>query len=195
VLSNSPFYIFNLSKGVKKMKNLLLILLFSVFASSASAAIFDGQTLQYQYYFSDLSSPYSNASNGNYVVGGGVEIANIVDGSGTLDLQGDRFVANITDTSWFNTGAFNGFRITDINGTIADFTSFTFGSNTSLSGAPVLTWDANNLWANFSGLTFVPGQFELVVTAAVPEPETYAMLLVGLGLIGFMARRRNNFSV
>ena len=25
----------------------------------------------------------------------------------------------------------------------------------------------------------------------VPEPETYAMLLAGLGLIGFMARRKN----
>jgi hypothetical protein len=27
---------------------------------------------------------------------------------------------------------------------------------------------------------------------AVPEPETYAMLLAGLGLIGFSARRRMN---
>lgn len=26
--------------------------------------------------------------------------------------------------------------------------------------------------------------------AAVPEPETYAMLLAGLGLLGFHARRR-----
>jgi hypothetical protein len=26
--------------------------------------------------------------------------------------------------------------------------------------------------------------------AAVPEPETYAMLLAGLGLVGFMARRK-----
>ncbi len=29
-------------------------------------------------------------------------------------------------------------------------------------------------------------------TSPIPEPETYAMLLVGLGLIGFMARRRKN---
>lgn len=32
-----------------------------------------------------------------------------------------------------------------------------------------------------------PGQF---ILAAVPEPETYAMLLAGLGLIGSIARRR-----
>jgi hypothetical protein len=37
----------------------------------------------------------------------------------------------------------------------------------------------------FDGLT-VDG----VNVAAVPEPETYAMMLAGLGLLGFMARRR-----
>jgi len=30
------------------------------------------------------------------------------------------------------------------------------------------------------------------VVAAIPEPETYAMLLTGLGLMGFVARRRKN---
>lgn len=30
----------------------------------------------------------------------------------------------------------------------------------------------------------------VAVTAAVPEPETYAMLLAGLGMVGFMARRK-----
>ena len=28
------------------------------------------------------------------------------------------------------------------------------------------------------------------VLAAVPEPESYAMMLLGLGLLGFMARRK-----
>ncbi len=30
------------------------------------------------------------------------------------------------------------------------------------------------------------------VTPAIPEPETYAMLLAGLGVVGFMARRRKS---
>jgi PEP-CTERM motif len=33
-------------------------------------------------------------------------------------------------------------------------------------------------------------QFGYASVAAVPEPETYAMLLAGLGLLGFVARRR-----
>lgn len=31
-----------------------------------------------------------------------------------------------------------------------------------------------------------------ITISPVPEPETYAMLVVGLGLLGFSARRRNN---
>jgi PEP-CTERM motif len=33
------------------------------------------------------------------------------------------------------------------------------------------------------------------VAAAVPEPETYAMMLIGLGMVGFTARRRKNNQV
>jgi hypothetical protein len=36
---------------------------------------------------------------------------------------------------------------------------------------------------------------ELSAVAQIPEPETYAMLLVGLGLIGFTARRKKDIEV
>lgn len=45
---------------------------------------------------------------------------------------------------------------------------------------------ASNQWGNYT--TFVAEGAS--PTAAVPEPETYAMLIGGLGLLGFMARRR-----
>ncbi len=39
-------------------------------------------------------------------------------------------------------------------------------------------------------LGFSEGNVQVFVLSAVPEPELYAMLLAGLGLVGFMARRR-----
>lgn len=46
-----------------------------------------------------------------------------------------------------------------------------------------------NFNANISTSSTSPVTYG-VITEAVPEPETYAMLLAGLGLIGFMVRRR-----
>ena len=45
----------------------------------------------------------------------------------------------------------------------------------------------DNVFGLFFSSTFQIGD---VITSPVPEPETYAMMLVGLGLVGFSARRR-----
>ncbi len=41
---------------------------------------------------------------------------------------------------------------------------------------------------------YLGAQNAAVNLAAVPEPETYAMLLVGLGLVGFVVRRRKHYA-
>ena len=170
------------------MKKVILTLVaIVVWASSANAGIFNGHTVQYGYFFPDLSSPSGNADNGNYVVP--TTVVNGFTGIFSLDLQSDGFTANFhADNSW-TAAEFNGFRITDINGTIPDFTSFDVVSNTALSGSPELSFDADNLFVNWQGLSFTSGAVVFSVNA-IPEPEIYAMLAAGLGLMGLVARRR-----
>jgi probable HAF family extracellular repeat protein len=43
-----------------------------------------------------------------------------------------------------------------------------------------------------SAYNTITGQTHAYVLTAVPEPESYAMLLTGLGLLGFVARRRQH---
>ncbi|MDM5178125.1 PEPxxWA-CTERM sorting domain-containing protein [Massilia sp. DJPM01] len=75
------------------------------------------------------------------------------------------------------------------------FDNETLGAGSTSAGS--WTFNALNLFgskANYGNLTIFARDvsktaFE-VPTTPVPEPETYAMLLAGLGLVGFMSRRR-----
>jgi hypothetical protein len=75
------------------------------------------------------------------------------------------------------------------------FDNETIGAGATSNGS--WTFNALNLFgskAGYENLTIFARDvsktaFE-VPTTPVPEPETYAMLLAGLGLVGFMARRR-----
>ena len=52
------------------------------------------------------------------------------------------------------------------------------------------------LFDDVDAITFIPSATtnllldDFVFTLPVPEPESYAMLLAGLGVVGFAARRR-----
>jgi hypothetical protein len=82
-------------------------------------------------------------------------------------------------------------------------------TGTELAGFAGVAADGNqsvgrywNIFAQNSGEFFDTVQFASVdnafetdnhaVLAAVPEPETYAMMLAGIGMMGFMVRRRKN---
>lgn len=57
-------------------------------------------------------------------------------------------------------------------------------------------WQLYTSHSNGYSFAYINGNSLVTLTSIspVPEPETYAMLLIGLGLIGFIARRREDFN-
>ena len=73
------------------------------------------------------------------------------------------------------------------------FTGLSGYSNFSISGAGIFSGVTFTNNTDPAGLRFQNFSYNTVVSP-VPEPQTYAMLLVGLGLIGFMARSKKNYN-
>jgi hypothetical protein len=78
-------------------------------------------------------------------------------------------------------------------GTSSGFTSFSnFAANSGFnSGLNTLEFLVTNLGQSSGNPTGLRVEFSNSVVTAVPEPETYALMLAGLGLIGAVSRRRN----
>lgn len=101
-----------------------------------------------------------------------------------LNLNSDtKYVAYLTSTDLLVTGI----QLSRTQ-TTQDSSGFGIG-NAYLSTIPGQGWQLP-----FGGSGFLSLQYT-AITAPVPEPETYAMLLAGLGLMGAIARRRKNRAV
>lgn len=182
-------------KNTLRLVAVSIVMWFGLGTGAANAGLFDGKTVNYQYYFPDLTTPYSAAANGNYLVSASVEISNVVDGYGTLDFSGDSFIISFAYGSSYSSAPFNGFAISDAISTMDPFVSFNLVSNTGVLGTPVLSFDADHLYVSWQGLNFGGGDLVFIVNSdttisPVPEPETHSMLIVGLGLVGYTLRRR-----
>ncbi|MDL1859771.1 PEP-CTERM sorting domain-containing protein [Betaproteobacteria bacterium PRO7] len=163
------------------------------FGQFANAALLDGNCIEYQYLFPDSGNNWPSADNGLKCVGPGVEVTNIVEGVGTMDIFDDYILIDFTVGSSFTPASFNGFRLRDVTNTIAPFTSVTIDPSTNMIGldASRISFDADNIFVNWQSLGF---SNETIVRlniggGTVPEPASLLLLASGLLAVGAFARK------
>jgi PEP-CTERM motif len=119
-------------------------------------------------------------------------------GVGWVDQQSNGLLgANGVPTATFAAGTYN-YSINiysdflDPNGQISFISAIAAQNSSDPSLSPNLTIDPSITLTNlYSGVTVLSASgYNYSGVAAVPEPETYAMLMAGLGVLGLMARRR-----
>lgn len=104
-------------------------------------------------------------------------------------------ITSVAEGGLINTGLVVGSSATQL-ASGADFAEYTGprSGQATYAGYKTLVSDVGANWVNGGNGAFettVPNVTAFTV-AAVPEPETYALLVAGLGLVGFAARRRQS---
>lgn len=214
---------FNKTMELAALSSLALSLLFAIPSVRAADNTFDSNTFTVDYGVSSsgTGSFISLSSVGTTGSATSVEVPGMsgwaIDTAGnTLSLTWDK----AADFMNFGSPPFIGFRISDTSNQLADITAVsitntaytpsTYGNLVEGFTPSDVTFDANNIYVNLSTSMWhstpmasmgdpFRDKIALAVdfqTAPIPEPETYAMLLAGLGLISVMIRRRgfSNYS-
>ena len=116
----------------------------------------------------------------------GTPSANIIGGTLFLDLSG--FAAEFNGLS-FSLSPDNTTLITAVSEIDSNHYFYTADWSHIVKGGEVFSLTTGLYTTGFNGWTLV-GHLEGVAVTAVPEADTYAMMLVGLSLVGVMVRRR-----
>lgn len=158
-------------------------------ATSANAANFIGQQIKVGWRLPTESSPFvlSVAPSNTFIAGNGVEVeAQLHALRFLVDFGEHDIVFTFLTEALFSADAFNGIYFDTLAGggfSAVDSVSGIAGSRIHNLGSA--------LSVNFSGLRYAAGtKVTINFVPDVPEPASWAMLIVGLGMAGAMLRRR-----
>jgi hypothetical protein len=165
----------------------------------ASSAGLIGDAVDLTWYFPDTSTVVGTS---NVPVGAGVELSCPAGGPGvcagfaapaTIDLDAYTITIDEPGSPGYNVGSFNGFVFSSLDLTEGAIAGIAL--NTNISGLTLgnLSFDAHSVTINLAGLgggNVGGSDYFTISLTPVPEPEIYVMLAAGLGMMGYVARRR-----
>ena len=173
-----------------------IAVLLTCFAAKAEATpLLLGQTLEIGYQFPSIGTTFDSRT---VVVGAGTEWSGVL-GYVDVNVSDTNILFTFLGSNIFTPSSFGGFRFRDSLGLIPTFTSATLNASSNMTGLTQsrVTFDADQIWVNWQGLSFTPATIVSIdITGAAelseaPEPATFALLGTGLALI-FARRRRSN---
>lgn len=177
------------------MKRLILqsALLGSLFANPVSAATFIGDSFEGSYRFPHLQK---STVNGGSAVVSPVAQFTFVTGriNPTATISGSNVLITFQGRGRYKAAEFNGILLKNLSR--SNIGGFVLDPNSTLSGFDQsrLSFTSDSLFFNFEGLSFrAADRISANVTflpGAVPEPATWALMITGLGAVGFSVRRR-----
>jgi hypothetical protein len=168
----------------------LLILLLAPKPSSASTLI--GDVISATYDFPTSASPGAFPITSTFTVGAGIE--GVLGSTSAPNANIDFSASSVTFTyltgiGW-TPGSFNGPEFTVVSGNPFDPIASVVVSGSQVVNASLV---GGVLEINWAGQLFARGDTVVVNFAnAVPEPSTWAMMILGFFGVGFMAYRRKS---
>ena len=168
-------------------------------ANPAQAADLTGTNVDVTWLFPDASTIYATQT---FAVGPGVELtcpgggvggglcSGFVDSS-TIDLGVDTLALAITGgTAPWSGAAFNGYEFSGLSAG-GLWSGYSLTTNFAGLDASRISFTPDAVRVNMQGIAPSQGQSFTItlLSAAVPEPATWAMMLVGFGAVGVSMRR------